>query len=155
MKSKYFSYIEPLSVTEREYNSNMGINNLKSSNKRYLNVVNKYGTIQRQRWSNAWSARPKLLSVLPKSHLDGNIFRRRKRRMRIRSERLAISLYKIMNIIDEGHIKSKWLRLINNFTKKRYQSIDRIFDIVSKIYFDKNQRNSDLAWVGCKYSPNI
>jgi len=154
MNSKYFSYIEPLSVTEREYN-NIGINNIKSATKRYLNVVSKYGQIRSQRWSNAWSTRPKLLSVLPKSHLDGNIFRRRKRRMRIRPERLAISLYNIINIIDEGHIKSQWLRLINNFNKKRYQSIDRVFDIVSKIHFNNNKNKSDMTWIGCKYSPNI
>ena len=155
MKNKYFSYIEPLSVTEREYNNNLGVSKFNSSKKRYVDTVSKYGKIHRQKWSNAWCGRPRMLSVIPKSHLDGNIFRRRRRRMRVRSERLALSLYKIMNIIDEGPIKSKWLRIINCFMKKRYQGIDSIFDIVSKAYSEEHKRVGDLMWLGCKYSPEI
>ena len=174
--SKYFSYIEPLSASER---NSIDFIEPKVGNRRRRHSctdidVFKYPNIQNvlkrrnsvtslpsinppakhpDKWQNSWKSKPTYFSVHPTSVLDNNIFRRKKKRMLVKDEKFALAIYKIIHIVDHHPIKYKWIKIVNKKMKRRMKEIDKIFEAVIKKFEGKEK--DDLLWKNAKYSPSV
>lgn len=173
--AKYFSYIEPLSASER--NSVSFIEPLPKGRRRRHSCsdieVFKYSNIQNvlkrrnsittlpdinhsvkhpNKWKNSWKSKPTYFSIHPTSRLDNNIFRRKKKRMLIKDEKFALAIYKIIHIVDHHPIKYKWIKIVNKKMKKRMQEIDKIFEVVVQNFEKKEKKD---IWKNAKYSPCV
>ena len=146
---KYFSNIQPLSVSERNYKiKNRDILILeKKKEKKKLEIQYK--------WKNNWSGNSKLFSDLPylKSNKP-NIFKRKKPRKQTYRERLYNSIYKMIECFDRDPIRTKWIKIKDNILNKKKTGMNSIFDnVVSNFHYINNK--DDLLWIGAKYSPEI
>ena len=138
---KLFSYSEPISVSERNYKKNKLTPSINKT---------KYKPKPVYTWKNAWNAKPQLFSNRKYHKPDIKT----KKRMKIYSERLYISIYKMIQSLNNDHpIKLRWIKIKDKYMDHK-ESFNGIFDNVVSHFSNINKEN-DLLWIGAKYSPHV
>ena len=145
-KKGYFSYLEPLSKSERDSKEY-----IVPRRRRYSDITPYKPVTHPIEWKCSWSSYPKLFSQVPANLSEGNIYRRRKKRMLVRDERLALLVYKIIHSIHLHPVKYKWMKIIKLFQNKKTY-IDFIFDKVVNNFNYRNQITRRKTLAPIKYS---
>lgn len=145
-KKGYFSYLEPISKSERDSKDY-----IKPRKRRHSDITPYLPVVHPVSWKTSWSSYPRLFSSVPVSVSEGNIFRRRKKRMLVKHERIALSIYKIIHSIHLHPIKYKWLKVIGKLSNRK-TVIDKIFDRVLENF---SKKHNNITWIGAKKSQEI
>lgn len=134
--TKYFSYIPPLSVSERKH-------------KQYLPTKKKQETKYPYKWKNAWSTKPKLFNYKYNTKLVKN----RCKRNPTYNEKLSVAIYKMTYSLFKDPIKMRWIKIKDKCLKKEYGLNNIVDNVISR--FARIYNEDDLMWIGAKYSPSV
>lgn len=145
--TKYFTYIPPLSVSERTLKINDKTNSKK--NKPLDKSYRGKKTTQEYKWKNSWSAQPKLFNYKHNTKLVKNRFKRNP----TYNEKLSVAIYKMTSSIFKDPMRMRWIKIKDKCLKTEY-GLNNIIDmVISK--FSRIYNKDDLMWVGAKYSPSL